>query len=98
MLANLYNNSCLVPLFGSFAILVLNVDMISRFESRKLFGAFGQLNSLIQYALGVRFLSGFCSLLPFRSLDELSWLQWEKISQYPPKDNLCWTEACEWTG
>ena len=98
MLANLYNDSCLVPLLGSVAILVLDVDMVPGFESRELFGAFGQLYSLVQYALGIRFLSGFRSLLPFWSLDEFSWLQWEKISQYPPKDNLCWTEACDWTG
>lgn len=98
MLANLYNDSCLVPLFWSFAILVLDVNMISSFERRKLFGAFGKLHSFVKYALGVGFLSGISCLLPFWSLDEFSWLKWEKVSQDTSKDNLCWTETCDWTG
>ena len=70
--SNLNNDTSVVPLFWCSSMLILDVYMITELEGRKLLGASAELCGLVENALGVGFLSGFCCLLPLFSWDELA--------------------------
>ena len=92
--SNFDDYTSLVPLIGVVSGLVLDVDMIAHLKWGKVFGAPGHSFLSCNSRFSMSLCAGFSGQSPFLSGKELAWLKWERISNLPTKDNLCWAEAC----
>ena len=85
---NFNDDSCLTPLLGIVAMLVLDIDMIPREEWRKFPGTLSHFLLHSGPCFCMSFLSGFGGNPPLRSGEEFSWLGGKRVSELPSKDDL----------
>ena len=92
------HDSRLAPLPGRSAVLVLDLDLITRLERRELPSPSGQ--SLLHgvFPLTVSLSSGVRRLSPLLSGEELSWLERQGVTENSSVQNLSWREAGDGTG
>ena len=92
------HDSRLAPLPGRSAVLVLDLDLITRLERRELPSSSGQ--SLLHgvFPLTVSLSSGVRRLSPLLSGEELSWLERQGVTENSSVHNLSWRESCDGTG
>ena len=92
--SNLHYNPSFAPLFRVVAILVLDVDMVTREKWREVLGALCHPFLCSGSGFGEGFFPGFGSNSPFLSGEELAWLERERIPDLSPENYLGWTKAC----
>ena len=95
---NLHHHTGLVPLLGIVAVLILDEDVITNFQWRKMSGAVGQSLLHVELPLAV----GLCSLVscdpPVLPGDKLAWLERESVTENTAEDDLSWTETSDGAG
>ena len=91
---DLNDDTCLVPLLGSVAVLVLDVDAVPRLERRE--GPRAMCHSLLSPGpgFGEGLLSGFGSKSPLLSGEEFARLEWERVSDLATEDCHSWADPC----
>ena len=98
MCPNLHHHTRLVPLLGIVAVLILDEDVITNFQWRKMSGSVGQSLLHVELPLAV----GLCSLVssdpPVLSGDKLARLERESVTENTAEDNLGRTETSDGTG
>ena len=79
-------------------MLVLDLNLVTRFEGRKLPGSSGQLflHGIFPDTVGLR--SGVCGLPPLLSGEEFSWLERQGVAENSAEQDLSWRESCDGTG
>ena len=91
------DDSSLAPLSGGVAVLVLDLDLITRLERRELPSSSGQSLLHGEFSFAVSLSSGVRGLPPLLSGEELSWLERQGVTEDSPVQNLSWREACDGT-
>ena len=95
---DLHHHTGLVPLLGLVAVLLLDEDVITNFQWRKMSGAVGQSLLHVELPLAV----GLCSLVscdpPVLPGDKLARLERESVTENTAEDDLGRTEAGDGAG
>ena len=91
------DHSSFAPLPGRIAVLVLDLDLITRLERRELPSSSGQLFLHGIFPRTVGLCSGVCSLSPLLSGEEFSRLEWQGVTENSPVHDLGWGEAGDGT-
>ena len=91
------HDASLAPLSGRVAVLVLDLDLVTRLERRELPSSSGQLflHGIFPHTVGL--CSGVCSLSPLLSGEEFSRLEWQGVTENSPVHDLGWGEAGDGT-
>ena len=92
--ADLNDHACFAPLLWVVAMLVLNVDMVTRLERGERSGALCHSFLCPGPGLCKSFLPGSGSNSPFLSGKELAWLEGQWVSDLTTKHSHGWADAC----
>ena len=92
------DHSSLAPLPGRVAVLVLDLDLITRLERRELPSSSGQSLLHGEFPLTVSLSPGVRRLSPLLSGEELSWLERQGVTENSPIQDLGGREASDGTG
>ena len=96
--SNLNYNPSFAPLFRVVAMLVLDVDMVTREKWREVPGALCHPFLCSGSGFGEGFFPGFGGNSLFLSGEELAWLENERTPYLSPEYYLGWTEDYIWGG
>ena len=92
--ADLNDHACFVPLFGVVAVLVLDVDMVTRLKGREVPGTLRHSLLCSGPCFGESFLPGSSSKSPLLSGKEFAGLEGQWVSDLATKHSHGWADPC----